>query len=105
MDSITSSLHPNIKNILELGIAFDEKLSPVLMAQCCRLNMDQFPGVQATGDLNQLIYICHGRRIARMIWFEDGVEFMVLWFSPMHLTQMIGQVIDTIEEMTEAARK
>ena len=101
MDSITSDVHPHIIRILEEGVRFDRQLDPVLVAQVCRLNMSQFPGVEVTGEYNQLIYICHGRRIARIIWFADGVEFVVCWSSPLHLTEMIGQVLHTIEEMSD----
>lgn len=98
MDSTTSETHPLIR-ILEDGIRFDREIDPVLISQVARLNMAQSDGVEVQGDFHQLTYICHGRRIARIIWFADGVEFMVLWKSPIHLTAMIGQVISTIREV------
>ncbi len=99
MDSIISEILPDLIDILDNGIPFDYQIEPVAIAQCCRLNMIQTSGVTVTGDLNHLVYICHGRRIARVLWFADGVEFMVLWNSPMHLSAMINIVIDTIEEL------
>jgi hypothetical protein len=101
MDSISFDILPDLISILECGIPFGYPMEPVAAAQCCKLNMEQEDGVTATGNLNQITYVVHGRRIANVLWFADGVEFMVLWSSPQFLSQMVRIVQNTIEEMQD----
>ena len=97
----SDDVHPHLMRLLEHGIRLDTRIEPVLMAQCCRLNMERFDGVQVDGEFHQLVYKVFGRRIARISWFADGAAFRVLWDSQRHLMEMMGQVLHTIRELEE----
>ena len=85
-------------SLLENGIRLTNKIDPVVHAQCFNLNLSIIDGYTTKGNLNRNEVYYHGKMIANVMWFTDGVEVMIV--NELHgaLLDMMKEIVMTINE-------